>query len=336
MPGIAAVPELTPDLSGYDLPRFLSGLRPGRTIAARHTVGLLDPIVAADQAPGERVNDGLPETLEEVVRAYRTRYFKLKVAGNVKADLDRLARIAAVLDRDAGDYLATLDGNEQYDSVDGIAELWRRMQETPSLARLVKATLFIEQPIKRASALEKPVDALAKLKPLIIDESDGELASFPAALALGYTGVSSKNCKGLYKSILNAARVAMLNAQAGARRYFMSAEDLTTLAGVSVQQDLALVSLLGLTHVERNGHHFIDGMSFAPLAEQAAFARAHPDLYSLSAGRARLIIDNGNIALGSLACPGFAVAADMDFAAMRPMPAAPAGRLTPAFPEKAA
>ena len=59
----------------------------------------------------------------------------------------------------------------------------------------------------------------------------------------------------------------------------MSAEDLTTLAGVSVQQDLALVSLLGLTHVERNGHHFIDGMSFAPEAEQAAFARAHPDLY---------------------------------------------------------
>ena len=102
----------------------------------------------------------------------------------------------------------------------------------------------------------------------------------------------------------------------------MSAEDLTTLAGVSVQQDLALVSLLGLTHVERNGHHFIDGMSFAPLAEQAAFARAHPDVYSLSAGRARLIIDNGDIALGSLACPGFAVAAG------RTRPAPPAARTT--------
>ena len=336
VPGIAAVPELTPDLSGCDLPRFLGGLRPGRTIAARHTVGLLDPIVAADQAPGDRVDDGLPETLEEVVRAYSTRYFKLKVAGNVAADLDRLARIAAVLDRDAGDYRATLDGNEQYDSVDGIAELWRRMQETPALARLVAATLFIEQPIKRAQALARPVDALARLKPLIIDESDGELSSFPDALRLGYSGVSSKNCKGLYKSMLNAARVAKLNAQAGAPKYFMSAEDLTTLAGVSVQQDLALVSLLGLTHVERNGHHFIDGMSFAPEREQAAFARAHPDLYSRSAGPARLIIDNGQISLGSLACPGFAVAADMDFAAMRPMPAAPAARLTPAFPGKAA
>jgi hypothetical protein len=116
----------------------------------------------------------------------------------------------------------------------------------------------------------------------------------------------------------------------------MSAEDLTTLAGVSVQQDLALVSLLGLTHVERNGHHFVDGMSFAPETEQDAFARAHPDLYSRAAGPARLIIDNGQIALGSLGRPGFAVAADMDFAALRPMPAAPIARLKPAFPEKAA
>jgi hypothetical protein len=333
--GIAAT-ELTPDLAGFDFARFLAGLKPGAEIAVRHTVGLLDPIVAADQKPGERVGDGLPETLEEVVRHYRGRYYKLKVAGDIAADLDRLGRIAAVLDRDAGDYRATLDGNEQYDDVDGIAELWRRMRETPRLARLVAATLFIEQPIRRAAALKKPVDALARLKPLIIDESDGELSSFPAALELGYSGVSSKNCKGLYKSILNAARVARLNAEAGAPKYFMSAEDLTTLAGVSVQQDLALVSLLGLTHVERNGHHFIDGMSFAPEREQADFARAHPDLYDRSGGPARLRIGNGRLQLGSLACPGFAVAAGMDFEAMRPMPAAPRGRIAPADPEKAA
>ena len=51
LPGIAAT-ELTPDLAGYDLPRFLGSLRPGRDIAVRHTVGLVDPIVASDQAPG--------------------------------------------------------------------------------------------------------------------------------------------------------------------------------------------------------------------------------------------------------------------------------------------
>lgn len=333
--GIEVRDALTPDLAGFDLAAFLGMLQPGRDIAVRHTVGLVDPIVAGDQKPGERVNDGLPETLEEVVRAYRTRYYKLKVGGDVAADLDRLQRIAAVLDRDAVAYLATLDGNEQYDGVEGIAELWRRMAETPALARLVKAILFIEQPIKRAKALAASVEPLARLKPLIIDESDGELGTFPAALRLGYSGVSSKTCKGLYKSILNAARVAHLNAKVGAARYFMSAEDLTTLAGVSVQQDLALVSLLGLGHVERNGHHFVDGMSFAPEGEQAAFAGAHPDLYGHGVGPARLCIEQGQLQLGSLGCRGFAVAANMDFASLRRMPASPAGRIAPAYLERA-
>jgi hypothetical protein len=329
VPGMA-IGELTPDLAGFDLAGFLARLAPGETIDIRHTVGLVDPIVAADRRPGERVDDGLPETLEEVVRRHRGRYYKLKVGGDLAADLDRLARIAAVLDREAGDYRVTLDGNEQYADVEGIIALWRRMAETPALARLCAATLFVEQPIKRAVALARPVDALARLRPAIIDESDGELDSFPRALALGYAGVSSKACKGFYKSLLNAARVAKRNAEAGAPRCFMSAEDLTTLAGASVQQDLALVSLIGLTHVERNGHHFVDGMGFAPAAEQRGFAAAHPPLYDLSSGTARLRIERGRLALGSLACPGFAVGAGMDFAAMRRGPAAPAGAIVAA------
>jgi hypothetical protein len=330
LPGIAATP-LTPDLAGFEVGRFLARLSPLPTIDVRHTVGLVDPITAADQPPEHRVNDGLPETLEEVARHYGCRYYKLKVGGKIDADLDRLGRIAAVLDRDAGDYRATLDGNEQYESVEGIAELWRRMAETPRLKRLADASLFVEQPIKRAVALSRPVTALARQRPLEIDESDGELESFPAAIRLGYTGVSSKNCKGFYKSLLNAARVAKLNGEAGETRHFMSAEDLTTWAGVSVQQDLALVSLLGLTHVERNGHHFIDGMSFAPEREQQSFLAAHPDLYARgAAGPARLRIDKGRLALGSLACPGFAAAGEMDFASMRPMAPAPQDAIAPA------
>jgi hypothetical protein len=263
----------------------------------------------------ERINDGLPETLEEVVSYYRGRYYKLKVAGDIKADLERLTRIASVLDARLPGYRATLDGNEQYDDVEGIVELWRKVVEEPRLARLVQSTLFIEQPIKRAVALSRSVEPLAKLRPVIIDESDAELSSFPTALELGYVGVSSKNCKGFYKSILNASRVARLGPG-----YFMSAEDLTTLPGVSVQQDLALVSLLGMTHVERNAHHFVDGMSFASEFEQRAFVRAHPDLYEKVDGHpARLKAAGGKIALGSLGVPGFAVGAEMDFRAMTPM-----------------
>jgi hypothetical protein len=313
MPGIAAT-DLTPDIDQLELATFLAGLKPTPSIELRHTVGLVDPLTAGDRTPMERINDGLPETLEEVVSYYRGRYYKLKVAGDIVADLDRLKRIASVLDGRLADYRATLDGNEQYDDVEGIVELWRRIAEEPTLARLAKSTLFIEQPIKRAVALSRSVEQLAKMKPVIIDESDAELSSFPTALELGYAGVSSKNCKGFYKSILNASRVAKLGGG-----HFMSAEDLTTLPGVSVQQDLALVSLLGMSHVERNAHHFVDGMSFASDFEQRAFVRAHGDLYEKKDHHpARLKAPGGKVALGSLAVPGFAVGAEMDFRSMIP------------------
>ena len=45
---------------------FLGGLVPQPSIEVRHTVGLVDPLTAADRPPSERVNDGLPETLEVV------------------------------------------------------------------------------------------------------------------------------------------------------------------------------------------------------------------------------------------------------------------------------
>ncbi len=144
------------------------------------------------------------------------------------------------------------------------------MAATPALRRLCDSVAFIEQPINRKTALERDIAALAALKPVIIDESDADLDAFPRALALGYAGVSSKACKGLYKSLINAARCAQRNAGSGAR-CFMSGEDLTTQAGLAVQQDLALVAFLGLDHVERNGHHYVNGMAALPPAEQAAF-----------------------------------------------------------------
>jgi len=302
------------EFAGFDFDRFLGTLTPATTIAARHTVGLLDAITAGDLA--QRVNDGLPETLEEVIKVYGHRYFKLKVAGNIASDLERLCAIAAVLDKLDTAYFISLDGNEQYADVAGVEELLRRIRATPALARLYDAILFIEQPIARKLALDVDWRNVALGKPVIIDESDGELDTFLQARVCGYAGVSSKTCKGFYKSILNAARCAAWNAQRPATRYFMSAEDLTTQAGLSVQQDLALVNLLGITHVERNGHHYVNGMAALPAVEQDDFLRAHPDLYERSHGAVRLKIKGGRIELGSLACSGFASAALPDFSRM--------------------
>jgi hypothetical protein len=238
------------------------------------------------------------------------------VGGKVGADIARLQAIAAVLDRMAAPYFASLDGNEQYESVEGVAELVAGIRAQPSLARLWNSILFIEQPIARKLALDVDLRAADLGKPVIIDESDGELDTFVQARERGYTGVSSKTCKGLYKSILNAARCAAWNARKPQPRYFMSAEDLTTQAGIAVQQDLALVNLLGIRHVERNGHHYVNGMAALPAAEQDAFLAAHPDVYERSHGAVRLKIREGRIAIGSLDCVGYASAALPDFARM--------------------
>lgn len=311
LPGVDAA---HPEFSGFDFDAFLAELQPSGSIEARHTVGMVDAITAAD--PHERVNDGLPETLEEVIAAWGHRYFKLKVGGQIDADLARLELIAAVLDRLPHPYFASLDGNEQYSDAAGVAELVAGMRARPGLARLWQSILFIEQPIARKLALATDLGGAQLGKPVIIDESDGELNTFVAARERGYDGVSSKTCKGFYKSVLNAARCARWNAEAGEPRYFMSAEDLTTQAGLSVQQDLALVNLLGIAHVERNGHYYVNGMAAQPQAEQDAFLAAHPDLYERSHGAVRLRISGGRIALGSLQCPGFASGAMPDFTAM--------------------
>ena len=316
LPGMVPA-ALLPELAGFDVGAFLAGLRPADALHARHTVGLVDPITAGDQPPGTRLDDGLPETLEEVVKAYGHTYFKLKVGGDVAADVARLSAIAAVLDGLREPYVVTLDGNEQYHSVEEVLALWRAIESTPALRRLAASILFIEQPIARAQALLHDVKTLSAARPLIIDESDADLDAFPDACACGYRGVSSKACKGLYKSLLNRARCVLWNGEAGGERYFMSAEDLTTQPGPGLQQDLALVALLGLTHVERNGHHYVRGLSGLPPGEQRALLTAHPDLYVDDAGLVRLHIARGRLDIRSLGCEGFALGAEPDWSALR-------------------
>ncbi len=295
---------LADDLAGFDMPGFLARQRPVERIAARHTVGLADAIDDGDALP-DAPADGLPTTLVAAVRRYGLTHFKLKLCGDTTRDIDRLERIARAIDGHA--QLVTLDGNEQYADADAFGAFLDRLLSTPALWALAKKTVFVEQPIRRDAALERDVRALGRRIPLLIDESDATLDAFVRARELGYTGVSSKSCKGFYKSAVNAARCARWNAADDGTRYFLSGEDLTMQAGLGVQQDLALVSWLGLSHVERNGHHYVNGLAAVPEAEQQALLRAHPDLYESSDGAVRLAIRGGQLALSSLAsAPGFA------------------------------
>ena len=91
--------------------------------------------------------------------------------------------------------------------------------------------LFIEQPVKRENTFCRTPRIPPNLPPVIIDEADSGPDSFVAALQLGYRGVSSKQCKGIYRSLINHARVHIHGPS-----FLITAEDLTTQAGINVQQ----------------------------------------------------------------------------------------------------
>ncbi|WDR06171.1 mandelate racemase [Devosia rhodophyticola] len=283
--------------------------RPATQIALRHTVGMLDPLTDA-QLDGDSPDDGLPVSLESYIRTDELGYLKIKLGGDQPADIARLGEIADVVKALGRPIQVTLDGNEQYQSIDDFAAVIDDIRAIPALDALYQSILFIEQPLHRDVAMNAPISTAAKAaigRPLLIDEADGWTTAFSDAINLGYEGVSHKNCKGVYRSLLNAALADQRNKADGHVHYFQSAEDLTDLAVVPLQADLAMIASLGIPHVERNGHHYFVGLVHLPAAEQAGALLHHGDLYENVGGLARLRIARGNLEIGSLQVPGFGV-----------------------------
>jgi hypothetical protein len=277
-------------------------------VTLRHTVGLADRLTDSD--PGADPLDGLPATLEAAIRRYGLHHFKLKLCGRIEADIERLTRIAEVLQRLVSDWRVTLDGNETFADAADLGRFWHALQAAPALAELRQRTLLLEQPLARAVALCEPIAALGITVPVILDESDDHASALDEGLALGYRGISSKACKGIYRSLASAHRIAQ------DPRLLLSGEDLTCQAGLAVQQDALLAASLGITHIERNGHHYVDGFGIAPAAEADAFVRAHAGFYDQ---HARLRVVGGQLDITSLHVPGFASAASPHWDRLTPI-----------------
>jgi hypothetical protein len=294
---------------------------PQRTLAIRHTVGLADPLHDADIVAAERVDDGLPQSLEAYLSTQGLGWLKVKVNGDLSADLDRLRRIAALTDQVAGPgkVAISLDGNEQYGELDSFVELLRHIEE--ELPAFYGAIRYIEQPLERGVALDSGqasgITAVSRHKPMVIDESDGDLDAFSRAVGLGYRGVSTKNCKGLFKALANAALARRLSKDD--EEYFLTGEDLMNLPVVPVHQDLTHVAALGITHAERNGHHYVRGLDHLSARECRRLLAEHPDMYCSAGESGHLQISNGSIDIGSLQRPGLGTGDNIDTSAMRPL-----------------
>jgi len=307
--------EIYPELASVE-PVDVLPPSPRGSCFVRHTIGLGDALAPGDVRPEERVDDGLPQDLETSIRAYGLRYFKVKLRGIPREDSARLREILRVLSRSTeGDFRLTVDGNENFHDFGAFRDFWEATRADSALGEISKRTLVVEQPVHRDRAVDDPArDSLARWpnRPaLIIDESDGALGDVPRALSAGYAGSSYKSCKGIVKGIANACLLAAR--RASGQPGVLTGEDLCTLGPVALQQDLAMMSVLGIEHVERNGHHYYRGLSMLPRAWQQGALERHADLYAdHPLGFTCVRIVNGRMDLSSTDAAPFGVSPALD------------------------
>jgi L-alanine-DL-glutamate epimerase-like enolase superfamily enzyme len=312
------------ELDGID-PADLLPDEPTREIALRHTVGLTDPLTDADLTDSsadehrddERPDGDLPHTLREQIEAYGVDRFKIKLSSDSARDRERLRRIAGVLDDSGLDsYAVSLDANEGYGTVREFRRDWERLTGDPALDTLLDSLLYVEQPLARNAAFGLETARVLREwdeVPVIIDESDDRPGSLKRALDCGYAGTSHKNCKGVFEGVVNRCLIERRRRTDPEGTYLMSTEDLTTLGPIELSQDLAVAATLGVSHVERNGHHYYRGLDPFPGEIVEETLAAHGDLYRRhEAGFATLAVDDGVLNLDSVVDAPFGRAVDVD------------------------
>lgn len=283
----------------------------------RHTVGLGDPLTRPDIPPEELCNDGLPQSLDEVIDTYGISYFKIKLFGDEARDFDRLKRTAEIIDGRLDRYAFTLDGNENYGDMETFRSFWEALRTDLDLSGFLRRLICIEQPLHRNIALDDEVRRHFQAWPdrpsFIIDESDGDIGDVTRAVDIGYAGTSYKNCKGVFKGLSNAAFLKHLSNRYPERAYIMTSEDLSNIAPIALMQDLAVLATLGVDHSERNSHHYFKGISVWPEDIQEQVVKYHPDLFSLHAGGFPCMrIQQGRINMESVTTSPFGVGFEFD------------------------
>ncbi|KAA3658523.1 MAG: hypothetical protein DWQ04_24855 [Chloroflexi bacterium] len=296
--------QIHPELIGKT-PSDLLNEKALRKIAARHTIGLADPLTDAEIPAEERLDDGLPQSFASVLLHYGVNYLKIKIQGDVEKDLKRLKSIAKIVAKTGiEDYQFTLDGNEQYHDLADFRKLWEAIAADKELKPFMAHLIFVEQPIHRSAALNdetaQAMQSWQDAPPTIIDESDADLTTLRRALGCGYVGTSHKNCKGVIKGLANACYLNYLKKQHPEKTFVLSGEDLSNIGPVALLQDLAVMATMGIDHVERNGHHYFRGLSMLPEDLQQQVLKNHHDLYRDTHGYPALDIQDGEITIESV------------------------------------
>ena len=289
--GIDAYRGMGPETMGFDLSRYLGdgfrGVYPSQFLrqdyAPRlpvfHLVGGLDVLRRAD-VPRDAPDDGVPNSLDAWIERDGVFCLKVKLRGtDLEWDVARTLEVSRIYhevraalrgDLPTSPHL-TADTNEQCASPDYIVAYLRKVREAEP--RVFDDILYIEQPTERDLAAHRfDMRPIARLKPVLIDESLAAPDDFRLAMDLGWSGIALKSCKCLSSDMLFVPMAELAGVP-------YAVQDLTN-------PSLALIESVGLaarTHtilgVEANSRQFFP-------AANAAIARVHPGLAQVRDGYA--------------------------------------------------
>jgi len=102
--------------------------------------------------------------------------------------------------------------------------------------------------------------------------------------------------------------------------YILSSEDLANVGPVALLQDLAVLACLGVSHSERNGHHYFAGLSMYPDNIQRQVLDVHETLYHKNErGFPILNIRDGLLDMSSVVNAPFGYGFDLDTTQFTPL-----------------
>ena len=265
--------DLGPSFKGEYIDRYVPS-KPAARMPVFHSVGASDPLETPDVKT--RIEDGLPNTLEEWIPRDGLIRLKIKLnGGNLNADFERVVRIDRVVNRaqsarGGNEWKYSLDFNEGCPNVAYLLDFLRRVREaTPSgFDRIV----YIEQPTARDLKKDRAnvMHEAAKLRPVVIDESLTDLEALLLAREMGYTGVALKACKGQSQAMLMAC---------AARKFgmFLCVQDLTCPGASLIHSAGIAARVPGNAGIEANARQFVPSAN-------AAWESRFPGLFTIHDG----------------------------------------------------
>jgi L-alanine-DL-glutamate epimerase-like enolase superfamily enzyme len=174
-----------------------------------HLVGGLD-LLRRGEVGADLPRDGVPNSLDDWIRRDGVFCLKVKLRGkDLEWDIERTMEVSRIYhevrtavrpDLPQRPFL-TADTNEQCESPQYIVEYLEKIRERRPEA--FDEILYIEQPTERdLTAHRFDMRPIAKLKPVLIDESLTTVEDFKLAMELGWSGIALKSCKCLSSDLL--------------------------------------------------------------------------------------------------------------------------------------